>query len=152
MKTLKFYKASFLYPAFFLIAIVVLCSAGKPSKSKQQLNPFNGQEWFLTDIEGIPIDSLYSKVPFIVFDTNGRIYGNLSCNSFFGSYLMINKKKVDLSYAGSTKMLCSDMALEKKFSSALKSDISHYWTDGKTLVLLERKREILRFSVKTDDK
>lgn len=113
--------------------------------SKEQSNPFDGRNWYLEAIDGIPMDSSFVKIPFITFDTNGRFSGNLGCNNYFGTYMVLNKKKIDMSYAGSTKMLCAEMEIEKRFAAALKTEISHYQIMGDTLIILEKNREVLRF-------
>ncbi|MDR2979514.1 MAG: META domain-containing protein [Bacteroidales bacterium] len=130
---------------FIISSFCIGCANDLPKSSKQSVNPFIEQSWQLTAIHGTPIDSPYLKTPFIVFDTSGRILGSFSCNNFFGTYMILNKKKIDISYTGSTKMLCSEMALEKKFASALKSEISRYRMEDDTLVLFNKNGEVLRF-------
>lgn len=137
-------KFSFLYLASIILFVGIACANRMP-KSAQYSNPFNGQQWILTAINGIPIDSIPLSMPSIVFDTNSKMTGHFGCNTFFGSYLVVNKKKIYITYNGSTKMLCPDMELEKRFASALKSEISHYQADNNTLILLNKDGEVLRF-------
>ena len=106
--------------------------------------PLQSTIWILKSIEKQNIDSNQSYKPYIVFDTNGRYFGNFGCNKFFGSYFA-KKQKISMDYMGATKKLCSEMEIEKIFSKNIKQNMSHYKIFRDTLILFDNTSEKLRF-------
>ena len=133
----------------FLIGIILSICAFSCHTSKETSSSGSNDiqlcetQWMLTDINCEAIGNSPAK-PFIKFSNDGNISGNLGCNDFFGSYF-VKKDKMNIEYKGSTRKLCSDMAVEKAFSAALKKDISNYVIVGDVLIIREKNQEVLRF-------
>lgn len=133
----------------FLLCTIALCSCNTTKKMVESNHlALVGTEWQLESIEGQYYTSSKEQVkPYIVFDTASQYHGNFGCNDFFGSYYL-KKKKLQLTYAGATKKLCSEMTIERAMMKAIKADISTYTIRGNNLILYSGKKEILRFSKK----
>lgn len=143
-KIVKTFKKSILFAGILTMIFQGCQSSKKVAADCQRLR---NTQWNLESIYSEPIirDSLPS-IPFIVFFNDQKFSGNLSCNTYFGYYYN-KKKKLDLEFQGSTKMLCPQMQLEKKFLSAIKKEITTFTiTDHNELILYADKEEILRFS------
>lgn len=106
--------------------------------------PLVGTLWYLESIDNQYIDTTYQSKPYIVFDTTNQYHGNFGCNDFFGSYY-VTKKRLQLTYSGATKKLCSNMAVERVMLKSLKADINTYSIRGDMLVLLSGNKEVMRF-------
>lgn len=102
-------------------------------------------QWMLESIEGEEIGTDYALRPFIKFDTNFNITGSLGCNSLFGTYSVNRKHKMTINYTGSTKRLCQQMSVERKFIKALKRDIDTYEIKDGMLYLSSENEEVLCF-------
>ena len=135
-----------------LLAVLLFagCATTKNSSSNtENTPPLLLTQWSLQSIDQKPLPETSPKSPFIVFDTNGRYYGNFGCNSFFGTYYQ-KKKKIELEYSGATKMLCSDMEMERAFMKAMKREINTFTINKDTLVLFEEGVEVMRFIMISD--
>lgn len=133
---------------FPLIAILILaCSCCKTSKKnvKNDKYPLIGTKWMLSSIEGEDIGTDYSLHPFVTFDSASVFSGNLGCNSMFGGYELGKKQKITIKYSGSTRRLCPQMSVERKFIKALNREIDSYEINGDELILFANKEEIFRF-------
>lgn len=131
----------------FIISVLILtasCQSQKKVAEQALHRPLLSTCWELNAIEKQQIEIPQSQKPYIIFDTNGRYYGNFSCNKFFGSYYF-KKQKLSLKYSGSTKRLCPEMKLEINFNRSLKQSITHYKINRDTLILLDNKKEVMKF-------
>ena len=64
-----------------------------------------------------------------------------------GNYSVNKKQKMTLEFQGSTKRLCQQMSVERRFIKALKQDIVRYKIHGNELILLAADDlEIMRFT------
>lgn len=135
--------------SILVIMLVLTCSCCKTTKkgvSKDQY-PLVGTQWMLAALEGEDIGTDFALRPFITFDTNGNIQGNLGCNSFFGSYKVNKKQKMTLEFTGASKRLCQQMGVERHFLKVLKRDIVRYKIIGNELFLFaEEDEEVMRFT------
>ena len=69
--------------------------------------------WKLTELRGEEITSNSTREAHIIFHTtDGRVTGNGSCNSFFGTYTVEDGNRLTLSQIASTKMSCENMEIE----------------------------------------
>lgn len=137
------------YVITLLAATLILtgcgCKTSKKSVAKEQY-PLVGTQWNLTHLDGAEIGADFALRPFITFDTAGAMQGSLGCNSFFGTYSVNKKHKMTLEFEGSTKRLCKQMEVEKKFIQALKRDITRYEIKGEELILFAGDDEVMRFT------
>lgn len=129
------------------IILVLTCSCCKSSKKnvKSGQLPLIDTQWTLEAIESEEIGTDFALRPFIKFDTNYKITGSLGCNSLFGTYSINKKNKMTINYSGSTKRLCQQMSVERKFIKALKRSIDSYEIKGDVLILSADNEELLRF-------
>lgn len=107
------------------------------TKSSQSL--LSAKKWKVKLIVGI--DSL-AVSPTIDFDeTTNTISGNAGCNNYNTSY---TKKDDILSFGlvASTKMMCSNMSVEKAFIECLK-DSHHFKTENDTLLFYSANDSLL---------
>ena len=87
------------------IVLVVCCCCCKSSKkcAKTEKYPLVGTHWSLVAVEGMEISHDFAMRPYVTFDSTGGVYGNLGCNSFFGTYEINKKSKIKISYQGQTQ-------------------------------------------------
>ena len=109
-------------------------------------------KWMLTHVFSKVVEDSPER-PYIVF-VGDRITGSLGCNTFFGTFYVKKKGKIDMEYTGSTKKLCNEMKVEREFISALKVDKKSYVIKENILIIRGEKMmddgtkkdvEILRF-------
>jgi heat shock protein HslJ len=127
-----------------LFIILYGCQSQKKAIELALNKPLQSTVWILKSVEKLNIDSNQLYIPYIVFDTNGRYFGNFGCNKFFGSYFA-KKQKISMDYSGATKKLCSEMEMERIFSKNIKQNISQYKISRDTLILFDNKCEKLKF-------
>ncbi len=137
-----------IYPLVAVLLILACCCCKTSKKSVSNGNyPLIGTQWNLSALEGEEIGADFALRPFITFDSVGNITGNLGCNTFFGTYSANKKQKMTLEFQGSTKRLCQQMSVERRFIKALKQDIVRYKIHGNELILLAADDlEIMRFT------
>lgn len=135
-----------LYP-LIAITLVVTCSCCNTSRKNVKSGnlPLTETQWMLEAIEGEDIGTDFALRPFMKFDSTFHITGSLGCNSMFGTYWVNKKHKMTVKYEGSTKRLCQQMSVERKFSKALRHDITRYEIKGDLLILFAENEEVLRF-------
>lgn len=129
-----------------IVCIMAACLSGcRSAKEAASTGNLCDIQWNLVAIDGREIDTAAcEKKPYIVFEQDGSYYGNFSCNAFFGNYRQ-KKQKIELSYSGATKMLCSRMNTEDAMMKALKKEIDSFTMSGNTLTLYSGKKETMRF-------
>lgn len=110
------------------------------------------KKWKLVEINGKPVD-FGGKMPdaFIYFDeTEQRINGFGSCNTFFGSYELREGNRVTFSKMGSTMMSCLNMETERALLKVLET-VDNYTVDDKSLQLNKaRMAPLARFEPLAD--
>jgi heat shock protein HslJ len=129
-----------------IVCIMAACLSGcRTAKETASTGDLCNIQWNLVAIDGRDIDTAAcEQKPYIVFEQDGSYYGNFSCNAFFGNYCL-KKQKIELSYSGATKMLCSQMSTEDAMMKALKKEIDSFTMSGNTLNLYSGKKETMRF-------
>ncbi len=131
-----------------LAAMYVLQKVQPPVKDPV----LEGKKWKLVEINGKPVD-FGGKMPdaFIYFDeTEQRINGFGSCNTFFGSYELREGNRVTFSKMGSTMMSCLNMETERALLKVLET-VDNYTVDDKSLQLNKaRMAPLARFEPLAD--
>lgn len=132
-----------------LLFFIILDSCQSQKKAIESVSnmPLKSTVWIFTSVENQNIDSHQLNSPYIVFDTNGRYYGNYGCNKFFGTYYT-RKKRITMDFSGATKKLCSDMEIERIISKNIKQNITNYKISQDTLILFSNKTERFKFTSK----
>lgn len=131
-----------LFVSMLLAMTAIACKTTEKSNAPTTV-ALKGTTWELTHLYTEPIVPALSTATMLLGD-DGNLSGDLGCNLFFGTYA-VNKNKISLSFNGSTKKLCHDMELEKKYATALKEEITHYTISGDTLIIKAKGVEIMRF-------
>ncbi len=128
-----------------LLSLGIVLSAGKCTKtsSADALEQMAGDTWQLSQLDGSPVSVPEGReLPHLKVDpTNNALSGFGGCNRLMGSVQLEGDR---LSFPGlaGTKMYCQEtMALEDKFTAALR-DTDSYKLDGGKLTLLKGTREL----------
>ncbi len=102
--------------------------------------------WNILTASGMNTDAGENQA-FISFGTDGKMSGNASVNSFFGSY-KCSGNKLQLSNIGMTRMLGPSMNIERAVTSALNAvsairingnSATVYDSSGKEIMTLRRR-------------
>ena len=112
-----------------LLTIFALAACGGSSKSIQ------GQ-WKLVSY-GSPSNqtpAVSDVETSIEFDSNGRMSGNVGCNSFGGDY-KVDGDKITFSPVMSTMMFCEAVAEQEQGTLAVLQDKTTFVLDGNTLTI-----------------
>ncbi|MCB9096454.1 MAG: META domain-containing protein [Arcobacter sp.] len=87
---------------------------------------------------------IFNREPHIRFQDDGKVFGTLGCNNFFGTY---KKDKNEIMFQGvaSTKMMCHAIKTEDNFSKVLQNTKT-YEIKEESLILFDKdKKEIAKF-------
>ena len=117
--------------SIFIASAALVMFSCRSSKEALSLSSMNG-EWNIIEINGSAVvPGQGQQLPFIGFDTTGKVYGYSGCNRIIGS-VDVNAKPgtIDLGALGSTRMACPDMTLEQNVLGAL-AQVKGYKKMGK---------------------
>ncbi|ARV15780.1 hypothetical protein BTO07_11810 [Polaribacter sp. SA4-12] len=121
-----------------------MISCGSNSENKKTksdfLNSVQGT-WTVSEIKDITKETLsnHRKTPFIKIEGE-KISGNNGCNNYFSSILNIDKKSLEFSHFGETRMMCPDMKISNTFGKSI-SKIETYTVDKETLTFFNAEGE-----------
>lgn len=134
---------------YLLLVLVLIISTSFTicNKKGKDNKPLVETYWQLTHIEGIEVTNA-PETPCLQFLPDGTFNGNLGCNAFFGNYFA-KKKKISFEYLGATKKFCQDMKTEDHFGKVIRGGVNRYKIEKDTLILLNKKTEVLRFIAAT---
>lgn len=93
--------------------------------------------WKLVELNGQPVTTTENmrKEPHMILRAAGkRINANGGCNSFMGTYEILEGNRIRFSKMAGTLMACPDMDLEARFTKVLEM-VDNYNLDGDKLVL-----------------
>jgi heat shock protein HslJ len=110
-------------------------------KKKDSLSPLQG-DWRLTHIRKKEVSENPKSVTIHFNISQNNVYGNDSCNSFFGSIKQITSNKMHFGALASTKRWCKDMSLATPFLQAIEN-VFFYRLDENSLFLLDENKSIL---------
>ncbi len=99
-------------------------------------------KWELISLNQKPVEEV--RIAHLNFGKDGRIFGNLGCNNFFGEY-KINEDKLEIGQVGSTMMMCLDDNIEREFSKVLGEVKGFNVQEDELIFLNEKKVEIAKF-------
>lgn len=105
--------------------------------------------WKLVELNGQPVTTKEgNREAFLILKPeNNRVHGNGSCNTFNGSYKLMEGNRIKFSKMASTLMACMDMELEQRFHKVLETADNYNLTET-TLVLNKAKMgPLARFEV-----
>ena len=105
--------------------------------------------WKLVEINGMPITAAEMEgeahLVFKAFD--GRFYGNTGCNSFFGQYEISDGQNIAFSQAGSTRMMCANMAVEDQMLQLFGQTIVYELNNTQLLLKDSTGKEVAKFEL-----
>ena len=93
--------------------------------------------WKLTELMGEPIvitPGAKKEMHMVIKKQDNLVNGNGGCNSFTGSYTVLEGNRISFSKLAGTKMACIDMEKETTFMEALQK-ADNYAIQGKILSL-----------------
>ncbi|MFN3754337.1 copper resistance protein NlpE N-terminal domain-containing protein [Flavobacterium sp.] len=115
----------------------------------KKVNPAIGKatlaetKWKLITLNGKVVDQNGKKDHFIKLNSNdGKFSAYAGCNSIMGSYMMPSAFGLSFSDVAMTRMACSNMDLEARFSKALEAT-DRYSIKDNILKLHKGKKEVL---------
>lgn len=124
-----------------LLMVLSACKSNKEIPGVQIMGV-----WNILTASGMNTDAGENQA-FISFGADGKMSGNASVNSFFGSY-KCSGNKLQLSNIGMTRMLGSSMNIERAVTSALNAvsaiqingnSATVYDSSGKEIMTLKRQ-------------
>ncbi len=124
---------------FVLVMMVVVAA----SCCRSNVVSLNG-EWTIAQVNGR--QSVGETTPFIGFNPqDSTMYGNSSCNRFFGSirYTVGDAHALSFDNVGSTRMLCHNSPMEQEILAALGSVVSFAYTSSGDVELLGKDDSVL---------
>lgn len=101
-----------------------------------------GSQWKLLELKGkaIVLDTAFKKEPYVVFEKDNRLSGNLGCNSFGGNFKLKDKNGIEISEIIATQMACPNLAIEQEFSEVLRN-AKGFRIESDKLFLSNQKQE-----------
>ena len=107
--------------------------------------------WKLVELNGQPVKSdekMNGKEPHIIFKIeDNRISGSGGCNSFFGTYELLEGNRIKFSQVGATMMACIDMDVENRLMEVLNMADNYNLNDEKLTLNRARTAPLARFEV-----
>ena len=107
------------------------------------------RQWKLVQLNGVRVAE--SSAAYLELNADQtRFIGNAGCNRMFGA-VRIQRKRVDFSNIGTTKMACRDrrvQRLESEFIQTLEN-VDRFERQGNSLELYVRRRIVMRFAAPT---
>jgi heat shock protein HslJ len=104
--------------------------------------------WKLVELNGNPVNyPEFSKEAFILFSPEGRVSGNLGCNSFFGTFTLEEGNRISFSQMGSTQMMCMDMTIETEMVRILQMADNYNLNEKQLALNRARMAPLARFEV-----
>ena len=126
----------------FAFSIVLGCNTTKKSTNSGMSSDNPNSElietyWKLTELMGEPIvmtPGTKKEMHMVIKKQDNLVNGNGGCNSFRGSYIVLEGNRISFSQLAGTKMACIDMEKETTFMEALQK-ADNYAIQGKILSL-----------------
>lgn len=87
---------------------------------------------------------VFDREPHIKFQEDGKVFGNLGCNRFFGSFTKENNS-INFQGVASTKMMCPNIKTEDAFSKVLQNTKTYEIKEENMIFFDENKKEIAKF-------
>jgi heat shock protein HslJ len=146
---------------FYAITLVVascVCACGVQQKQTNQFTSekstfddatnITNKHWKLVELNGNPVNfPEASTAVFILLNSDGRVSGNLGCNSFTGSFTLQEGNRIAFSQLVNTQKMCLDMSIENEMIRVLQS-ADNYNLNEKQLVLNRaRMAPLARFEI-----
>ncbi len=129
--------------------VFILCACTNTTEAKRAMITKSDLQgtWLIEYIEQKPV--IDRSPATIMFDNEGRIAGNSSCNRFRSSYHLVaaeknQNTKLSFGKAGGTMMMCSEtlMNQEQRFLKAL-TKVTQVTIENGMLILLDDNQQLI---------
>ena len=105
------------------------------------------KHWKLVELNGNPVES---TTPVFIFmhSEDGRVHGNLGCNTFSGSYTLENGNRIRFSQLINTQMFCFEgMDIEAEMVRILQTADNYNLTENRLSLNRARMAPLARFEM-----
>ncbi|WP_335964456.1 META domain-containing protein [Galbibacter sp. PAP.153] len=119
-------------------------------KTSTEENALTDKIWKLTKLMGKPVAELDKSASnvFITFATEeNRVGGNSGCNSFGGTYTLLEGNRFKLSKLASTMKACMNMEVEQQFMDVLQKSDTYIIKDGTLTITKARMAPLAEFEL-----
>jgi len=148
MKKILFYAMTF---AIVLNITACGCKQKKSSRAipdistSSETTGITDKHWKLVELNGNPIDA--STTAFIFMNSSdGRVHGNLGCNSFSGAFTLQEGNRIRFSQLINTQMLCMEgMEIETEMARILQQADNYNLTEKQFVLNRARMAPLARF-------
>lgn len=139
-------KLSFLYSLLAAVFIFAIAACSTSQKTERKQNPnIKYKKWALNSIEGLWVDSVTATTAYVIFNNDGTMGGNTSCNTFGGNYLISQDSIITFSSIHVTEMACANNVFEKPFLAAI-NKVNKFTVENNQLMLWNNDQKIMVFS------
>ncbi len=126
-----------------LSLVLISCSSTKGLEVSKVSQNLENTKWELVSLNQKEIKKL-DKIASINFEKDNKVFGNLGCNNFFGTY-KVNSTNLEIGQVGSTMMMCLDMSVENEYSKVLQNVKSYKMKENNLIFFDENSKEIAKF-------
>lgn len=126
-----------------LSLVLISCSSTKGLEVSKVSQDLENIKWELVSLNQKEIKKL-NKIASINFEKDNKVFGNLGCNNFFGTY-KVNSTNLEIGQVGSTMMMCLDMSVENEYSKVLQNVKSYKIKENDLMFFDENSKEIAKF-------
>jgi len=148
-------KTLFYTTMFALVLSITACESGQ-QQSHQTDQIFNipasnkttgvtDRYWKLVELNGKPIEAS-SGVFIFLNSSDGRVHGNLGCNSFSGSFTLEEGNRISFSQLVNTQKFCLEgMEIEAEMARILQQTDNYNLTETQFVLNRARMAPLARF-------
>lgn len=126
-----------------LSLVLISCSSTKGLEVSKVSQDLENTKWELVSLNQKEIKK-FNKIASINFEKDNKVFGNLGCNNFFGTY-KVNSINLEIGQVGSTMMMCLDMSVENEYSKVLQNVKSYKIKENNLMFFDENSKEIAKF-------
>ncbi|QKF74206.1 META domain-containing protein [Aliarcobacter faecis] len=126
-----------------LSLVLISCSSTKGLEVSKVSQNLENTKWELVSLNQKEIKKL-DKIASINFEKDNKVFGNLGCNNFFGTY-KVNSTNLEIGQVGSTMMMCLDMSVENEYSKVLQNVKGYKMKENNLIFFDENSKEIAKF-------
>ncbi|MDR0412788.1 MAG: META domain-containing protein [Dysgonamonadaceae bacterium] len=138
---------------------LVALDAGNPPNRESNLRDYTlfkmeadttdlyNKHWRLVEIMGKPVSfsGIRANRAFIYFRSDGRVHGNLGCNTFHGDFVLQTGNKIQFSNLTNTLKTCFDMSIEETFKQILPEADNYFLDDDELVLNREQMQPLAKF-------
>lgn len=136
---MKFLQATILMSFLFLVS----CTSSKMiTKQAGNSEELLDKRWNLVKLNGDTVMNGMKGLPFLIFDSSGKVMGNAGCNLLSGNYKLMSTNQMELSDMITTRMYCREYdSLERAFLKVL-TQVDHFSIIDNHLLLFDNRTQL----------